>query len=143
MSGRPSAYSPEIVDAICVRLEDGESLAAICREGGMPSQSMVYRWLEANEAFRERYARARERQAHTMADMAIRDAIEAKDAALGRLAFDARRWFAGKLAPKVYGDKLELDATVRAAVSAEPLTEEAWVATYGVAPAGGTAKGPR
>jgi hypothetical protein len=101
----PVVYSPELVDRICERLEDGESLLAICRDAGMPSQSTFFRWLEANAEVREKYARARERQAHVVAQQAVDDALIASDAALGRLAFDARRWFAGKLAPKVYGDK--------------------------------------
>jgi hypothetical protein len=40
--------------------------------------------------------------------MAIHAAIEARDAGLGRLAYDALKWHASKLAPKVYGDKTEV-----------------------------------
>jgi hypothetical protein len=40
--------------------------------------------------------------------MAIEKAVEARDAGLGRLAYDALKWHAGKLAPKVYGDKTEV-----------------------------------
>jgi hypothetical protein len=40
--------------------------------------------------------------------MAIEKATEARDAGLGRLAYDALKWHAGKLAPKVYGDKTEV-----------------------------------
>lgn len=100
-------YSPELIDRICERLENGESLLAICRDADMPSQSTFFRWLEANAEVREKYTRARERQAHVVAQQAVDDALIATDAQLGRLAFDARRWFAGKLAPKVYGDKLQ------------------------------------
>lgn len=32
-------------------------------------------------------------------------AVTAKDPQLGRLAYDARKWQASKLAPKVYGEK--------------------------------------
>lgn len=37
--------------------------------------------------------------------------------ARSRLRFDQRRWWLSKLAPKKYGDKLEIDATVKAEVS--------------------------
>jgi hypothetical protein len=47
-------------------------------------------------------------QGHTHAAMAIEAATKAKDAALGRLAYDALKWHAGKIAPKVYGDKTEV-----------------------------------
>jgi hypothetical protein len=40
--------------------------------------------------------------------MAIEKAVEANDAALGRLAYDALKWHASKLVPKVYGDKTEV-----------------------------------
>ena len=49
-TGRPSSYNPEIADAICDEIATTDhSLVAICSQDGMPSQSMVYRWLEANE----------------------------------------------------------------------------------------------
>jgi hypothetical protein len=57
--GRPTSYSTEIADAVCEEIATTDhSLAAICSRDGMSSQSMVYRWLEAHEDFRERYARA-------------------------------------------------------------------------------------
>lgn len=126
--GRPSGYSEELGLRICERLVEGESLRAICREEGMPSQSMVFRWLEADEAFRERYARARELQADTFADElteiaddGTNDWMEQKDKegqAIGwrengeaisrsRLRVDTRKWIASKLKPKKYGDKIE------------------------------------
>jgi hypothetical protein len=105
MSGRPSSYTDAIAEAICEMLAEGMPMRAICRREGMPSQAAVYRWLENNEAFRERYVRAREVQAHVIAEQALAEAERAEDAQLGRLAFDARRWFAGKVLPKVYGDR--------------------------------------
>jgi hypothetical protein len=54
------------------------------------------------------YTRAREMQGYTHADMAIESAVTARDAALGRLAYDALKWHASKLVPKVYGDKSEI-----------------------------------
>lgn len=55
-------------------------------------------------------ARAREAQAHAIAEMALEEAVNAKDAGLARLAFDARRWFAGKMMPRTYGDRPEPQA---------------------------------
>lgn len=54
------------------------------------------------------YAHARETAGEIQAQRALRDALTAEDAALGRLKFDARKWTASKLLPKKYGDKLEL-----------------------------------
>lgn len=127
--GRPSSFTAALAETICSRLSAGESLRAICRDEHMPSQSMVFRWLESNEPFREQYVRAREAQADTLVDeiLEISDdgsndwmVREGKDGeSLGwqingehvqrsRLRVDSRKWFASKVAPKKYGDKLEL-----------------------------------
>ena len=50
-------------------------------------------------------------QGHTHAGMAIETARTAQDAGLGRLAYDALKWHASKLVPKVYGDKTEVAVT--------------------------------
>lgn len=133
MTGRPSAYSIDVADRICDGLADGRSLRSICLDDGMPSQSMVFRWLadERYAAFRERYARAREAQADALfdemldiADDGSNDWIERKredgstDTVLdhehvqrSKLRIEARKWMAGKLRPKVYGDKLDLTSS--------------------------------
>lgn len=127
---RPSKFTQELAGTICERLAEGESLRSICSEDAMPSQSMVFRWLAADEAFREMYARAREAQADTLfdeildiADDARNDWMEKRSAegeqvgwqengeAIRRsqLRIDARKWMAGKLRPKKYGDKLDVE----------------------------------
>lgn len=86
----------------------------------------VFRWL-ANEdfaAFREQYTRARETQADTLFDEILSIADDSKNdtyideegrtrtdqevIARSRLRVDARKWMAGKLRPKVYGDKVDM-----------------------------------
>jgi len=109
--GRPSSYTRQKAATICTRLSQGETLTAICNEPGMPDHSTVYRWLETHAEFREEYARARELQAHALAELALRDAETADDPQLARLRFDARRWFAGKVAPRAYGDKAALEVS--------------------------------
>ncbi|MBM7406915.1 MULTISPECIES: hypothetical protein [Sphingomonas] len=92
---------------ICERLIEGESLRAICRDASMPSKSTVARWLAADEAFQELYARARELQAEALADEILEIADKAHDrdsAAAARVKVDVRKWLASKLAPKKYGD---------------------------------------
>ena len=108
MAGRPSLYSDKIVKEICKRLADGESLLQICRDDHMPTNMTVYNWLQKYDVFFDSYTRAREMQGHAHAAMAIEAATKAKDAGLGRLAYDALKWHAGKIAPKVYGDKTEV-----------------------------------
>jgi terminase small subunit-like protein len=105
---RPSLYSEKIVKEICTRLADGESLRDISLDSHMPTNMTIYNWLQKHEEFFEQYTRAREMQGYTHAAMAIEAATKAKDAGLGRLAYDALKWHASKLVPKVYGDKTEV-----------------------------------
>lgn len=124
--GRPSKYCPEIVDTLCTRLALGEGLAAICRDADMPSQTIVYQWLERHPEFLERYTRAREEQAETHADQIVSIAdetpalLEVKDKegnvvdikldsayiAWQKQRIDARKWNAAKQRPKKYGDRV-------------------------------------
>ncbi len=97
-----------MADAICGRLVEGKSLRAICRAKSMPDASTVYRWLTAQPTFREQYARAREVQGEVYADKAVDEAMSAKDPQIGRLRMDALKWAASKLAPKKFGDKVQL-----------------------------------
>ena len=124
-----TSFNQDIGDAICERLVCGESLRTICADPAMPDKATVFRWLAANEEFRDQYARAREAQADVIfdeildiADDASNDWMERIDEAgknvgwqlngdhvqRSRLRIDARKWMAGKLRPKKYGDKLEL-----------------------------------
>lgn len=122
-AGRPSSYSAELAETICDRLAEGESLRAICASEGMPHKKTVLRWLRNDEAFRAQYAQAREEQAEHLLDeiFAIADDTtndtEYGDAgpkantewiARSRLRVDTRKWAMSKLAPKKYGDKLDV-----------------------------------
>lgn len=57
--GRPSPYTQEHKDEIIRRLADGQNLREVCRMEGMPTWSVVYDWVEQDEAFSARFARAR------------------------------------------------------------------------------------
>lgn len=119
-------FTQELFDEICDRLAHGESLRKICESDWMPYRSSIYRWLEDDATLRDQYARARDQQADYLAeecvDIADEDpatciktegdneirVIDSAAVAHQRLRIDARKWFASKVAPKKYGDKLEL-----------------------------------
>jgi hypothetical protein len=106
--GRVTAYSVDIAKEILDRMAQGETLLAICQDKHIPSRSSVFRWVDADtDGFRDKYARARESQGHALAEKAYADAMVKGDAAAQRLAFDAGRWLAGKVAPRHYGDKID------------------------------------
>lgn len=106
-NGRPSSYTPEIAATICERLATEEGgLTEVCKADDMPAVSTVYLWLGKNPEFSEAYARAREDLGTYVAHLGVKEATQAKDAQLGRLQFDARKWLAGKLAARTFGDKI-------------------------------------
>jgi hypothetical protein len=109
--GRPSSYSDEIAEAICERLASGESLRSICRDNDMPGRQTVLDWLEADAGFRARYARAREHQADYLDEkmQEVADEATAANVHVARLRVATMQWRASKLAPKRYGDKLDLN----------------------------------
>jgi hypothetical protein len=104
----PLTQAQEVMDTICERIANGESLRAICKTKGIPTTTTVKRWLRENEAFRAQYVRAREDQADFYADEIITIADSAEDWSKARLQVDARKWVASKLLPKKYGDRVQL-----------------------------------
>ena len=116
-------YSEEMATRICEELSAGHSLRKICAKEGMPDKATVFRWLAANEAFRDQYARAREFQADAMLEEIIEISDDGSNdtyldeegntrteqdvIARSRLRVDARKWAMSKMAPKKYGDKIE------------------------------------
>lgn len=132
---RPSDYTDELACDICGKISEGQSLRKICAAKGMPDRTTVFRWLDKDMAFRDQYARAREAQtefwAHEIIEIAdtplegqrTEEGTNAdgepfsktvREDMLGhrRLQIDARKWLMSKLAPKKYGDKLELGGSV-------------------------------
>ena len=126
---RPSIYSPELATTICMRIAEGRSLRSICKDEDMPDASTVTRWLASgeHEEFCTQYARARTLQADAIFEECLEIADtpvegvrteESEDGVrtiredmLGhrRLQVDTRKWMAGKLAPKKYGEKVEVE----------------------------------
>jgi len=120
--GRPSKFTPKLATTICDRIAKGESVRRITEDKDMPSGAAIYRWLEGNVRFREQYTHAREKQADFWAEQIIEisDATEddKKDGQVdhehiqrSRLRVDSRKWLAGKLRPKVYGDTKKHELT--------------------------------
>jgi len=103
--GRPTKYNEAIADEICEELAKGRSLLSITQSNDMPHPSTIYRWLEAEEEFRDKYVRARQRQADTMAESVHDIANFEEDVQRARLRIDAIKWHTEKLHPRVYGTK--------------------------------------
>lgn len=131
-TGRPSTFTPEIGEEICARMVESDfGLEHICDADDMPCARTVWKWLASGDhpEFVQQYARAKERQGHIQAERALKGALEATDASLGRLHWDARRWAASKLAPKAYNTEThkhvggdETDAPIKQKLTVEFVT---------------------
>lgn len=123
-TGRPTKYSKEIADKICEIISTStKGLNAICKDGGFPVPSTIYLWLINNKEFSENYARAKEMQADFMmeeiiviADDDSGDIIQGTESSYAngvsvqraKLRTEVRKFAASKMAPKKYGDKLDV-----------------------------------
>ena len=122
-TGRPSEYTAAIGEYICARLADGETLTQICRTRGLPTRQTVHRWRMRNPAFDDQYMRARcigmEAMSDDMLAIADDDTLDTlpdgspNHASVGRarLQVDTRKFLLAKLAPRVYGDRVEVEHT--------------------------------
>jgi hypothetical protein len=93
-------------------LAEGKALIEITALEDMPATSTVYRWMEHHPEFSEMYNRARERQAHTIADravlMALRGGGAIADPQVAAVQLNAIKWAAARLAPRTFGDKMDV-----------------------------------
>jgi hypothetical protein len=87
----------DVREQILSLLAEGKSLASICRNEGMPNRATVQRWQNDDPEFDAAVTHAREEGFHLLAELARVNAQTCEDAAKGRLAFDADRWYLGKL----------------------------------------------
>ncbi len=115
--GRPSAYTHELGERICILMAEGKLLYEIEQMEGMPSAETIRRWSIARDDFRVMYTGAREASGDALAERAMQEAAKATDkdsAAAARVRADNLRWMASKRAPKQYGDKttVEMDANI-------------------------------
>jgi hypothetical protein len=106
--GRPSSYTDEIAEDICDGLREGLSLVDVCADDKMPDRRTVYRWMDENEAFATRIARAREGQAEYMDHLVLQTARNCtpESAPADRVKIAAFQWRAAKLKPKAFGDRV-------------------------------------
>jgi hypothetical protein len=132
-TGRPTKYTQELADSICeLTATSSRSLDSICKEVKIGVRT-VLDWLcdDDKKDFAQKYARSKEEQADFLANeiLEIADdgrndlmtigfgdkAYEAENKEVvnrSKLRVEARKWLAGKLRPKKYGDNLKLSGDI-------------------------------
>ena len=107
-------YNAEVAERILALLMEGRSLKSICDQADMPHRQRVYEWLAANPDFADNYARALDVRADHHFDemLEIADSPQnllSDELNAAKLKIEARKWVLGRMAPKKYGDKLDLN----------------------------------
>lgn len=96
----------------------GKSAFAACKEVGLP-QSTFNLWVDADKELAEKYARAREDLIEKLAEETLKIADEPVGSTDSgstdsgavqkqKLQVDTRKWLLSKLAPRKYGEKIQL-----------------------------------
>lgn len=128
---RPTLYTEELAQKICLLVSEGLGFRAICETDEMPDKSTIMRWLAKHDEFCDQYEKAKSRCAHLMAEdiIDIADNIEGQPVIVdgvpltqdgeivkvidntsvnhARLKVDTRKFLMAKLMPKKYGDKVQ------------------------------------
>jgi hypothetical protein len=106
--------SSEVIASVLSEMQAGVSLRKACEKQDIAASTFMG-WLDGDADLSEQYTRAREamldRQAEELEDIgerASRAETGAQVAGL-RLLADNRKWLLSKLAPKKYGEKLEIE----------------------------------
>jgi hypothetical protein len=115
---------PDIgMELMCVALAEGHSLRAFAARAGVNTWTLL-RWIRDDPKRLSMYDEACEARADYWRDVieavhsepirrTDKGNLDPADVAHKRLKLDALKWTASKLAPKRYGDKVEIDATVK------------------------------
>lgn len=121
--------NPLLAPLILEEMGKGVSLREACRMHEV-AIGTFFGWVEQDEQLAEHYARARARlldvKAEELEEIGERaaSAESAVEVAGLRLMSDNRKWLLSKLAPKKYGDKLDLTHSGSLKVSVTDMTDE-------------------
>lgn len=118
--GAPRKHDrPAIVAEVCRLIRGGELVKNACKTVGI-TPDQVRDWCGTDQELSALYARARDEQAHAIAEQAIAIADEKcasiVEAQRNRLRVDTRKWLASKIAPRYYGERIEQAHTGSVAV---------------------------
>lgn len=128
--GRPTKRTDEVIERIIEGISNGKTLTSLCDSPDMPHRQAVYDWIEKDKELSIRFGRAREagydviaEECLKIADFSALDTLinektgnpqaDSEWIARSRLRVDTRLKLLAKWSPKKYGDKIEVDQTVK------------------------------
>lgn len=119
-------WTEELVTDICDHLATGKSLLHIGTLQGYPSSDSMYRQMHRDPEFAAAIAHARAAGQDHEADSCVKMADEATsdDWQVVKLRIWARQWRAAKLAPKKFGERVDVNNTHDVADPLKVMLEE-------------------
>lgn len=135
--GRPTMYTDDLANEICHKISTTPfGLKRLCSDNPhWPERETIFAWKRQNDTFSHMYMKAKMDQVEALTDECLdisddisNDNIVKVNEKTGeeyvvcnseyvnrsRLRVDTRKWLASKLAPRIYGDKQELNVDVTA-----------------------------
>jgi hypothetical protein len=114
---KPVRRSESVVQEMLWRIAgDARSLRDVCQDADMPSYRTAYDWLNADQDLRARYEMARAERGDFHGEQVLEIARQVREGELdpqaGKVAMDGVKWSAGRMAPKAWGDRSQLDMNV-------------------------------
>jgi len=136
-------YTKKVGEELCELLAGGMTLTDACKRPGMPTRQCVYQWLASTDdrmrEFQSLYEVAKDLQVDYWVDQSLSIADDGTndtyvdDDGEKRIDFDhihrsklrvqVRQWYAGKLRPKKYGEKLQQEITGKDGAQLIPVIE--------------------
>lgn len=113
---REITHNPVIIDLICQRISEGESLTDICKDPSMPTYPTLMRWRRKHDYIEKALHEARIDRAEGLRDKALKEAdkAESKDPiGAHALRVDTLKWAAGVDSPR-FSPKAKVEATIQA-----------------------------
>lgn len=128
LKGAPAfPYSDELAEEICLKVATStKGLNHLCKEHShWPGKTTIYEWRIKFPSFAEKYLQAKRHQADLLAEETLDIAddnsqdeyidengnrrLNAEFVSRSKLRVETRKWMAGRLLPKVWGDKVGQD----------------------------------
>jgi hypothetical protein len=127
--GPPRALTAALKEELCERIAAGELVKQICADKRFPNPAVVYVEVVRDPSFGDQYARAMQARMTMFAEQLLEIAddgsndwmeIETQNGRIkkvvdkecverSKLRFQSRQWLMSKIAPKKYGDKVDLN----------------------------------
>ncbi len=102
-AGRPRKLNRRVLELICKRVAQGQSLRKICADPDMPDRATIWRWKREDPDFAQAFALARQDQAENffeeVIELADQCASDSNALRKAKLQIDSRKWILLRMLP--------------------------------------------